>query len=594
MINQGTALVDPSGRVRIKLPSSYTLLSSADTSVIVPSVVAQWSIKTPASVNFEQTDRISVVLFQYPNEINTGNPASVEDDSVQIEVTVIQRSLEATVSIPSPPGASDGELSTDQIFTIRVSVQFHHCKNITAQIILPSPWYKTQDDLLKSVISNEVTWQITAPNIAMGSTPISVLTRGEDTLQDGVYIEDEDYLEVKCISKADLYMTLSILSPPDAVEDNIISLGQEFEIGAFLENRGDADTVGTAAVTLKTLPTGYTTTHSYTKALVNGQASWIIRAPNTATGKAVNIEVELTTIPADINTNKTCHVSRSSDKVAVTTEGAWLAISMIPLSPWVNSSLVPGQEHVKLMILLLDNRGVEGASPIRINRISFAVEDRSGLEISPNSVLSNISIVNAEDSTIIYGECIFVPDTNRVDVFLFKTPARVSWDQNLELAVYGKIPEKDGVTYFQLNIPGGDYIEARDNTSGIAVPVKDITGEDLVNLRSDPKHVFNPENEPILWNCPNPFGEPGKATTDISFYVKEAKVTTLRIFTIIGEPVCTKSYKAVELENVVGSIQKWVWDGRNDKGLIVLNGVYYLFMETNGRVIAKTKIAFVK
>jgi hypothetical protein len=592
MINQGSARVDSSGRVCIKLPSDYTLLSSADTSAISPGAPAQWSIKTPASVDFEQTDQISVILYQFPYEINTGDLASVEQDSLQIDVTVIQRSLEATVSIPSPLGAGDRELSTDQTFTVRVSVESHHCKNITAEITLPSPWYKTEDDLMKSVISNEVTWQITAPNIAMGSAFISVTTKGEDSLQDGVYIEDTDYLELTCVSKADLYMTLSILSPPDAVEDNIISLGQEFEIGASLENRGDADTVGTAAATLKTLPTGYTTTQSYTKALVNGQASWIIRAPNSATGKAVNIEAELTTIPMDINTNKSCHVSRGSDKVAVTTEGAWLAISMVPLSPSVTSSLVPGQEQVKLMMLQLDNRGVEGASPIRINRISFAVEDLTGLEISPSSVLSNISIVNSVDSTIVYGECIFVPDTNRVDVFL--SNARVTWDTNLELTVCGKIPEKDGVSYFQLNIPTGDYIEARDNTSGIMVPVKDITGEDLINLRSDPKHVFNPENEAILWNCPNPFGEPGKTTTDISFYVKEAKETTLRIFTIIGEPVCTKFYTAAELENVVGSIQKWIWDGRNDKGLIVLNGVYYLFLETNGRVIAKTKIAFVK
>jgi len=592
MINQGTALVDLSGRVRIKLPNRYTLLSSADTSVISPGAPVLWSIKTPASVNFEQTDPVSVVLYQYPYEINTDSLASVEEDSLHIDVTVIQRSLQATVSIPSPLGASDGELSTDQTFTLRVSVQSHHCKNITAQISLPSPWYKTQDDLLKSVISDEVTWQITAPNIALGSTSISVLTRGEDTLQDGVFIEDTDYLGVTCISKADLYMTLSILSPPDAVEDNIISLGQEFEIGVFLENRGDADTVGSAAATLKTLPTGYTTTQSFTKTIVNGQASWIIKAPNNATGKAVNIEAELTTLPTDINTNQSCHVSRGSDKVAVTTEGAWLAVSMVPLSPWVNSSLVPGQDQVKLMTLLFDNRGVEGASPIRISRISFNVEDRTGLEISPNSVLSNISIVNAEDSTTVYGECIFVPDTNRVDVFL--SNARVSWDKNLELTIYGKIPDNDGVSYFQLNIPGGDYIDARDNTSGIAIPVKDITGEDLVNLRSDPKHVFNPENEAILWNCPNPFGEPEKPTTDITFYVKEAKDVTLRIFTIIGEPVCTKSYTAAELDNMVGSIQKWVWDGRNDRGLIVLNGVYYLFMETNGRVIAKTKIAFIK
>ena len=116
----------------------------------------------------------------------------------------------------------------------------------------------------------------------------------------------------------------------------------------------------------------------------------------------------------------------------------------------------------------------------------------------------------------------------------------------------------------------------------------------LANLRSGLQYIYDPETESILFNCPNPFGEPEKPTTDIYFYVKEARDVKFMIFTIIGELVYTKFFTAAELQDAVGSVQKWVLDGRNDKGLVCLNGVYYLFMEIGGQVIAKTKVAYVK
>lgn len=592
LINQGTASVDQSGRVRIRLPEDFTLLSSSETSLIATGIPAQWSIRTPLSVDFEETYFIPVVLTQYPIEMNTNNLASVQQDSVTASVTVIQRSLEATVSIPSPTGASDRILSTDQNFVVKVAVQSHNCKNITALITVPSPFYKIiNKDSLKSVISNEAVWQVTAPDVAMGPVTISVLTRGEDALYDGVYIEDVDNLSVTCVSKANLHLSLSVIAPPDAVEDGVVSLGQEFEVGAFLENQGDADVVGAAQVTLQELPEGYTTTEPNTKLLINGQTSWHIQAPDYSTGEIDYIEAELTTIPLDANTGESSALSRGSDKVGIKVEGAYLAVSLRPPSISGSTTIVPGQESVKLMALRLYNSGVEGANQIRIHRISFAVEDRNNLEISPNDVLSKLYVKNDKDSTIIYGDC-QVPDTNRVDVFL--NALVIDGKDSLDIAVYGNISENKEISYFQLNIPNGDYIEARDNYSNIAVPVKESDRVALTNLRSGLRYIYDPETEPILFNCPNPFGEPEKPTTDIHFYVKEASDIKFMIFTIIGELVYTKSYSADDLTGAAGSVKKWVWDGRNDKGLTVLNGIYYLFMEMGGTVVAKTKIAYVK
>ncbi|MEJ2626930.1 MAG: hypothetical protein P8078_00010 [bacterium] len=71
-----------------------------------------------------------------------------------------------------------------------------------------------------------------------------------------------------------------------------------------------------------------------------------------------------------------------------------------------------------------------------------------------------------------------------------------------------------------------------------------------------------------------------------------------RIYNLIGELVWSKTFSNTDPEGRKGYHSRGSnqvdWDGTNDNGYAVLNGVYILVMETGAGEVKKTKIAVVK
>ena len=605
--NSGTGEVDNSGRVRITLPLPYTLgPGSVDTVSISPVSGAQWTIRAPSSEQSART--IQVELYRLPKEKNTGESADVQSRVASIQVTTIKSSLLATLLVSSPDGARDQFLSTEQNFVVKAIFQYTSVNNITAEIFLPNG-YTTEDDREKSVATTEVSWQITAPSVPMGPRNIQLLSHGFDALQpEREIVGNVANISVVTVLRADLSLNLSIISPPDAT-DGSVSLGQEFVVGAVLENSGTASTTGTATVSLSTLPNGYSTNDPYQKNLVNGEASWTIKAPIQPSSQAVSIEASLISVPLDENTNREAHVKQRVDKVAVTTVGTWLAVSSFERPDSLSGLVVAGQNGVWLMALALTNRGEVGANRIVIHALSFEMEDFDGNEIAPKDVLSKIRAVrmfSTKDTTYFDKNHIFGETSPEGNPFTmaFSLKDTVPATDTSYIAIFGDITENIGETYFRLNIPSGDYIDARDIYSpDIDIAVLNSSGNPLEDLTSYPKKVISSQvaeldSKPYLLNFPNPFGEPGKENTKIVYYLKEDTDVQFRIYTLTGELVWSRSFADSDPQGSQGlhstEQNSWVWDGKNDRGRTVLNGVYILVMKTDYGDVAKTKIAFIK
>jgi hypothetical protein len=129
-------------------------------------------------------------------------------------------------------------------------------------------------------------------------------------------------------------------------------------------------------------------------------------------------------------------------------------------------------------------------------------------------------------------------------------------------------------------------------------PVK-MTGKDDQRLISSVYSTSTNDPKEGFFNYPNPFGQPPHETTKIVFYLNTTTSAdvTVRIFTLMGELVKSKWHK--NLENLArGNYDGYLeWDGRNDRGYKVLNGVYLCIIEinTNGMVQKYvTKIAYIK
>jgi hypothetical protein len=89
-------------------------------------------------------------------------------------------------------------------------------------------------------------------------------------------------------------------------------------------------------------------------------------------------------------------------------------------------------------------------------------------------------------------------------------------------------------------------------------------------------------------NYPNPF-RPGTENTTIEFYLASATTVSLVIYDALGERVVTLA----DGRACPVGLQHLAWDGKNAKGMSVVNGVYYAQLDVNGNK-QMIKIAVVK
>jgi hypothetical protein len=94
-------------------------------------------------------------------------------------------------------------------------------------------------------------------------------------------------------------------------------------------------------------------------------------------------------------------------------------------------------------------------------------------------------------------------------------------------------------------------------------------------------------------NYPNPFAASIERTR-ITFFMSDAGAVSLRIYTVMGRLVKT----LIDNESrSAGLHQDVYWDGRNGIGEPVLNGVYYLVLETRingGELTYRRKVSVVR
>jgi len=604
--NHGSGGIDTTGRVRITLPSPYTLTKSSNSvSNITLDSPAVWEIKSPDIATEEQT--IKVKMYKPPLALNTGLVAKIEEETVKVPVTTYKSSLTSSLSIAAPPGAVNQKVSSGQYFVIKTSLTWNYVRNITASLSLPTG-YTTSDNYDKKVISNEVTWQIRAPKGATDQRTIYVNASGYDALQqeDVIISAEQKGIEIQTVKKADLALNLNI-------EDKSVSPSQEFLLFAEIENKGEADTIGTAMITLDELPTGYSTEESHVHFVEQGITSWKIKAPPYSTGKTANISANISKIPWDENTSEEAYVSKISTNIGVTTVGTWLSVSELDQPDSVTSQVLSGQENVWLTGLEMVNRGEAGSNGVIIKKIKFNILDFSLQPLNPLSIFNTIKIYKlVKKNGILYFDkehCLAsltaseIPSENPVEISIDQM-SPISTQDTLAIALLAKIGTVENTINFMLEMPDSTYITAVDEyVPYVSLPVLSPSGEKLEIKSNWQKQVISSKDvgegdKLYLLNFPNPFGVPSKEKTTIVYYLEKDTNVDLRIYNLIGELVWSKSFNSTDPEGRKGLHSRGSgqveWNGTNDYGHKVLNGIYILVMETGEGDIVKTKIAVVK
>jgi len=556
-------------------------------------VPVDWTAHAPDTITAPAF--IAVSIDTIPYDENSDRLAFVSVGQKQFTVSTIgQARVQNKIWIASPDGAKDGVLSTSQEFIVEAEVSSENASSLKAELVLPEGFYT--ENRVKAVQSGYdiASWLVKAPKNALASGWLVVRTRGYDANNSTQEIFSvPDSLQVQVVRQARVVVQASIIDPP-AAADGVLSVSQEFTVEGRVALQGDAGVTSEAVLRLA-LPAGFTALDDTLKQTSGLAATWRVKAPDSPTVAPRTIRVILVEAPTDENTGDPAAVDLSVGDLVVSVESKKLEVHVI--EGFTKQTVALGELRAPLLGLYLKNRGSKGANNIIIDAIRIYVVDPSGNLQSPAALFRQLSVRNAADTSVVYGVLTDIPTQNPV-VIPLTTRLVLEPGSPVTVGVFGDLLGSASTVAFFLQFREAGDIHAYDEGTQLPVELVGPSGaplENIAELRSPESVVVQAEFRVAFGNYPNPFGQPDRPVTRFVYYLDKPTGGSLRIYTLVGDLVWEKTFTAESRLGTAGLHDGDItWDGRNLRGLSVLNGVYVAVLTTEDGKRAITKVAVVK
>ncbi|MDZ7724516.1 MAG: hypothetical protein U5R06_17375 [candidate division KSB1 bacterium] len=343
--NQGKSKAGE-GRIRISPPEDYLVKNPNDTTEYVTTPVSQlfsfadshdstdvrFTFRAPEVAS--GPDYITTTMTQIPVDLNTLDTSRVVNitDTLALSTEGAALSLD-NLLISAPDGATDGIVSTEQLFRVRVRV--NSTDNILdrrAVLLLPSldgdAHYelRTKDTLNVHSSEQVVEWTLLAPDV-----PISqfheIIVQVEGRSADGRTIKQTNTVSInRVVSRSTLTVEpLEVSWPPISMREGeaYFATDQRAVIRTRVNNSGEAGITGTGTLKLNVLKSGLTIlTSDSVQFSDDGYVEWEVRAPTIQKPIGELIRVEMTRLPNDENSGKAVNVAVRKRELTVHTERA--------------------------------------------------------------------------------------------------------------------------------------------------------------------------------------------------------------------------------------------------------------------------------
>ncbi len=595
--NEGTADVEGAAVLTLDLGlTQLSLLAGEQLSkAFVPNTPTTWQVKAP-SIPVEQQD-IKVTITSIPDDENTNQSTRVATDRLTLGVVTgdVGTVVVDTVFVERPPGAEDGTLSTEQQFTLTANVRITNVKNTNISLQIP-PSYIPIDDLPKfigdvdGVRPAQLSWKVQSPNLPSASDFLKVTATGTDlnnSERNAIVMPDSAHLTV--VEKAVLSFAVS-----NSDADNFLTVGQRFTLTASLSKSGEAAVVGEDSVRLE-LPggAGYTTSSAISQPIAPGfSPSWEIDAPTEpVTNRSITVRVFDRGTLDENNLDQFVEITPDPAAISTTVLTQAIGLNVAVLSSKRPTTVVRGATDLHLFGLKFKNTTTE---IINLERINLTIQDPDGSDIAPSSIISSVRVTDYDNLSV---EHLRTSSVSSNPVQLNFGPLSIASSDSEAIQFLVDVNAETELTGFKAIFasPQGDIL-ARPVGSPDFVIIRDDSLQRTLNAAFDAgKFVLvNPELNASFFNYPNPFGSSNADKTYFNYNLSQASDVSIRIYTLLGRLVKSYSFAGSDEQAQAGNHDKDVdWDGRNDRGDKVLNGVYVAVIQTS-QGTAVTKIAVAK
>jgi len=597
IINEGLASVTNKGLLKISFGSTGVTTSQDTIKQFTVGNPVLWDLRAPSAEAGK--GKITFSIEDVPDDGNTNQPAEGLGDRRTISIKTVNKGyiLIDSLKIVEPAGALDNVLSTKQIFNIKAYLRWNNCENV------PNVTIKMPDNFITEIESKNpqgaynqgtVTWSVTTPSEPVDDSDIWVESSARDTHSGESIGAVSTATQVDVVRRAEISLNADITSPIDAV-DGIVTTNQTFKIQANLWTSGDASIEDFYTLRL-TLPQGggyFTEEPKDKRVLHNEVISWTIAAPSSPRDADL-IRIDLVEAPHDENTNQNLEndaIIDDSRAIPIATEEKTIDINLV--SRKEQNSLARGDTNVTMLTFNMLASGDENSSRVLFRGLRVAIRDRSNLLFENiNRAISTLSVVSQNENYVL-GTVPNLQGSGLIDI-TFDVPDTLKPSILSNYKIKVNISEHASELDFEVGIDSLSYFDIVDISSGEIPILSNVSNEDLTSGFA----VIVPKDfEKAFWNYPNPFGSAGREMTTFQYYLDQDSDIQINIYSLLGELVWSKKFLETDPQGGVGlhdGANAIHWNGANNSGEKVLNGVYIAYIKTTYGKTAITKVAILK
>ncbi|NOY87787.1 MAG: hypothetical protein GXO93_00140 [FCB group bacterium] len=299
----------------------------------------------------------------------------------------------------------------------------------------------------------------------------------------------------------------------------------------------------------------------------------------------LNFIFHLVALPIDLNTGLPAQIVDTTFKISLKVVSSQAELSIQPSTSETNLVL-PGRKK-GLFSLDLTNSGISSFTCLSLDKIELHVKDKANNPINGRKLINigntgfyengkkvSLTTGSMDKFVFTFDNFIIEPQQTRT-ITLY-----VDFKKTNEKTVVFEI-ENDGVTAHFIsgpNIGQSPVINSNSQETTLLTEAFSLIGPGLKNSFIIETNPFNPDEAPVRF----------------SYELPKAEKVEFRIFTLTGEEVFAHDYSAntpggIAGENIIE------WDGRNNDGVMVFNGVYIASIK-NAKTgeYARIKVAVVR
>jgi len=568
---------------------------------------------------------LAVQIDELPLDENTLKPAYILN-SLEAKTVYLEQKAKISIAETSIPS----EVSTGQTFEYSVSgVKNENLINPFAYIEIPSTIGSSPDPIALDMNNQaKVTVTIPANYQGTGQETFRVFLVGTD-INTGLLTSFSPTVEnaVNVVFHPVLQLNKIEVTPAYADTSGVISRGQKMIVQlqpgyAFKDNALNwAQLNGSGSVSISSNIVNNTDENTYFS-LVEGSGtqtftqafetlSWTIKAPKQRDLTA-SIEFSFNQTPLDANSGIAANIDQNLGKITIP-----IRVRKKSVTVTLQNELISGEYYSRdtgedsLMVFTINNH-FDDSLYVRNLELAFHSDlgEPSDDNLFKSTTLARIfksihvaEYADPEASTAKTTKSFISPAFDYTLSDTSHNPLKLFFDEDDVLlpnesrtyVVTTAFQENTVSRSFQVVLTG---LHAYDFDSSILLDIVDEEGILLENsdlFISNRITVISNSLKDDFYNYPNPFGRGAHPYTTFHFRLERPSDVQIRIFTLLGELVWSRN------GNFDQGISdgEWIWDGKNDRGKTVLNGVYLCYIDIKpvsggGSKRFLTKIAYIK